>query len=238
MKEKYPKTYKSIINWLSKCSDEGNVITEEIVQAFLYGNPRFLYDYFDDMGYGIFPKGGEYKSRKQKKRHLFDEAFKHQERRTMSKEIPVEYETVRMPRTNENLHNNAREHSANIKAYVDELCESQAKAIKDDNKALRYNEGKLEWSLVDYQAFEPMVKVLMFGAKKYAPNNWKKGLELNKIMDSLMRHIVAIQSGEDIDPESSLPHIGHIQCNVMFYGHFFQKNGVKPVTNPVKEPAY
>lgn len=41
-------------------------------------------------------------------------------------------------------------------------------------KALRYNKNKLKWSYVDFPSLEPMVEVLMFGAEKYAPDNWKK----------------------------------------------------------------
>ena len=33
---------------------------------------------------------------------------------------------------------------------------------------LRYNTGKLKWSLVDYPSLEPLVKVLEFGAEKYS----------------------------------------------------------------------
>ena len=43
-------------------------------------------------------------------------------------------------------------------------------------KAERHNEGKIKWSLVPFRALEPMVQVLMFGAKKYSPDNWKKGM--------------------------------------------------------------
>lgn len=86
----------------------------------------------------------------------------------------------------------------------------------------RFNEGKLKWSLVDWDAFEEMVRVLMFGAKKYDAHNWKKGLKVTEIVESLQRHVNAIMRGEDIDPESGLPHIGHIQCNVMFLGYMFK----------------
>lgn len=80
----------------------------------------------------------------------------------------------------------------------------------------RNNKGKLRWSLVPQSALEPMVRVLEFGAEKYEPNNWKKGLDIVEICESLKRHLDAFMEGEDNDPESKLPHIGHIQCNAMF----------------------
>lgn len=83
----------------------------------------------------------------------------------------------------------------------------------------RYNEGKLQWSLVDYESLKPMVRVLMMGAKKYAPHNWKKGLPITEIFDSLQRHLIAFMSGENDDPESGISHLGHIMCNVMFMQH-------------------
>lgn len=87
----------------------------------------------------------------------------------------------------------------------------------------RKNQGKLKWSLVDFPSFEPMVRVLEFGAAKYAAHNWKKGLKITEVIDSLMRHLTALNDGEDNDPESGLPHIGHIQCNAMFLA-FMLKN--------------
>ena len=83
-------------------------------------------------------------------------------------------------------------------------------------KAERFNDDKLKWSLVHFPSFEGMVKVLEFGAKKYSPHNWKKGLKKEEVIESLLRHTFAILNGELNDPESGLPHSGHIQCNTMF----------------------
>ena len=82
--------------------------------------------------------------------------------------------------------------------------------------AERFNDGKLKWSLVDFNAFAPMVRVLEFGAEKYAAHNWKKGLPVTEVCESMLRHIHAVLDGEDIDPESKLPHTGHILCNGMY----------------------
>ncbi len=80
----------------------------------------------------------------------------------------------------------------------------------------RNNDGKLQWALVDWKALEPMVQVLEFGANKYAPHNWRKGLPYTKVCESMLRHIYAFMDGQDKDPESGLHHVGHILCNAMF----------------------
>lgn len=86
----------------------------------------------------------------------------------------------------------------------------------------RKNLNKLKWSLVSYKALEPMVEVLMFGAKKYSANNWKKGLKYTETLESMQRHINSFLEGEDIDPESGLPHVGHILCNAQFLSYMYQ----------------
>jgi hypothetical protein len=85
--------------------------------------------------------------------------------------------------------------------------------------ATRHNEGKLKWSLVDFKSLEPMVRVLEFGAEKYEIDNWKKGLKVTEICESLLRHIHSFLEGENNDSESGLPHLGHIQVNAMFLSY-------------------
>lgn len=80
----------------------------------------------------------------------------------------------------------------------------------------RFNEGKPKWSLVPQSSLIPMVQVLEFGAKKYGAYNWTKGLSIKETCESLKRHLDAFMEGEDIDSDSGLSHIGHIQCNALF----------------------
>lgn len=91
-----------------------------------------------------------------------------------------------------------------------------------EEKGLRYNEGKRKWSLVHFKSLEPMIEVLEFGAKKYAPDNWKKGFDQKEILESLQRHLAKLFDGEEIDSESGLHHIGHIMCNAMFYSYYIK----------------
>ena len=90
-------------------------------------------------------------------------------------------------------------------------------------KALRFNQGKPRLSLVSFLAMTGLARVLEFGAIKYAPWNWTKGMPVDQVLDCLLRHTAAIQRGEELDPESGLPHIDHLQCNAMFLSHFYHE---------------
>ena len=94
-------------------------------------------------------------------------------------------------------------------------------SLPPSNLAERFNDNKIKWSLVSWKALEPMVKVLMFGANKYSPNNWQKGLKYSEISESLQRHLYAFMEGEENDPESKLSHLGHLMCNAMFLSWMF-----------------
>ncbi len=97
--------------------------------------------------------------------------------------------------------------------------------------ALRYNEGKVQYSMIDLGCFEYTARVLEFGAKKYARDNWRKGMKTSSIIDSLLRHIARLQAGEVIDPESGLPHLGHIGCNIMFLGNDKNEQDIQVLPN-------
>lgn len=92
-----------------------------------------------------------------------------------------------------------------------------------NNTGDRHNSGKPEVSMVleAPEAIKGCARVLEFGKKKYSRGNWKKGLHYNGIVDSLMRHVIAFQNGENLDPETNLPHTDHIMCNALFLSQMF-----------------
>jgi hypothetical protein len=76
--------------------------------------------------------------------------------------------------------------------------------------------GKLPYELLPEDAIEEVVKVLQFGAKKYAPHNWEKGISFRRIYAAIRRHGVAVMRGEDNDPETGLSHWAHLTCEGLF----------------------
>jgi hypothetical protein len=61
-----------------------------------------------------------------------------------------------------------------------------------------------------------------FGAKKYAAWNWAKGMPWSVPGACIKRHAVAIFSGESLDLESGVPHLGAIGCNLVMLMHFVE----------------
>lgn len=93
---------------------------------------------------------------------------------------------------------------------------------KKNPEAIKFDDGKIDWSLVPMESLEGMVKVLMFGAKKYSEWNWAEGggFKWSRVLSSTFRHLFAFMRGEDNDPESGLSHIYHAQCNMLFMAHY------------------
>jgi hypothetical protein len=82
-----------------------------------------------------------------------------------------------------------------------------------DHKGSKNDSGKAPLHMIPEEALTGMAEAFDFGAKKYERFNYKKGIEITRITDSLRRHTLAYLRGEDIDPESGLHHTKHILAN-------------------------
>ena|ERR1700677_4301727 len=84
--------------------------------------------------------------------------------------------------------------------------------LNEPEKALKFDEGKPDLSQVSPELMEHVALVRMFGEKKYARNNWKKGFKVTRSLAAALRHIFAVLRGELYDPESGLYHVAHAIC--------------------------
>lgn len=82
--------------------------------------------------------------------------------------------------------------------------------------------GKPPVDLISPYAILGTATVLGFGAIKYAPNNWRKGLAWTRILGAIGRHYLELMLGKDIDSESGLPIVDHLACEVMFLQEFYR----------------
>jgi hypothetical protein len=65
-------------------------------------------------------------------------------------------------------------------------------------------------------AWDECAAVFDYGRKKYAAWNWAKGMAWSIPIACATRHILfGLARGEVNDPESGLPHRGHVLCNVV-----------------------
>lgn len=97
---------------------------------------------------------------------------------------------------------------------------------------LKKDYGKVTWHLMPMKAVAEIVKVLMFGAKKYAPEGWKELIhDRGRVENALMRHIIAHKEGEVLDKETGLPHMAHAGCNIIFLLWFWLEDQKKIIPN-------
>lgn len=110
------------------------------------------------------------------------------------------------------MHNNL--HAA-VKAIVVRRPQDVAPIVstagghKDDT-------GKLPMGLLPREPLEQVAAILAYGAKKYGAHNWRQGISVQRNIDAALRHIFKANEGEDLDPESNLPHFAHALCDLMF----------------------
>lgn len=84
------------------------------------------------------------------------------------------------------------------------------------SKGTKYDDEKPDHSLFSEDWLDEVAKVLTFGKKKYAADNWRSGIEQRRLIAAARRHLNSYSRGEDLDPESGLPHLAHASCCLMF----------------------
>ena len=97
----------------------------------------------------------------------------------------------------------------------------------DAHGGLKHDGGKPRWSLLMRgcaDALQAVVRVLTFGAQKYADDSWQ-GVQngQQRYRDALYRHMNAIERGELVDDESGESHWAHVATNALFLYELHKK---------------
>ncbi|MGO1190294.1 dATP/dGTP diphosphohydrolase domain-containing protein [Vibrio casei] len=90
---------------------------------------------------------------------------------------------------------------------------AQLEASQLPNSGMKHDSDKPRYDLLPPLAVDEMAKVMTFGAKKYAPNNWQKvDNPIERYTAALLRHTFAMMRGETHDKETGLLHSAHAMC--------------------------
>lgn len=84
--------------------------------------------------------------------------------------------------------------------------------------------GKARWDLLPFDALDEVAIVLKYGAEKYAPRNWEKGMAWGRLLGAALRHLASWSIGREYDPESKLPHLSHAACCVLMLLALHKRN--------------
>lgn len=89
---------------------------------------------------------------------------------------------------------------------------------------------------LDPHALRAVAEVAGYGTEKYARYNYLKGYDWSLSFDALQRHLLAFWAGEDNDPESGLPHLGHAAWHCLAMLAFSQRR-VGTDDRPTSSPS-
>lgn len=94
---------------------------------------------------------------------------------------------------------------------------------KIKGEGVKHDQGKLDLTLIPPVLLEETARVLMHGAAKYDRHNWVSVPDApHRYAAALLRHVLAWQKGERLDPDSGLPHLAHASCCIAFLLAFAQ----------------
>lgn len=99
------------------------------------------------------------------------------------------------------------------------MPEPQEQTSRDDVIAVQGHKddaGKSRLDLVPPEAVFALGDVLGFGATKYKPRNWEKGINYGRVFGAAMRHLWAWWRGEQKDPETGFSHLWHALTCIAF----------------------
>jgi hypothetical protein len=89
--------------------------------------------------------------------------------------------------------------------------------MTESTPGAKFDNGKDRWDLLPFGAVRQVVRVLTYGAFKYAPNNWQLVQNAReRYAAAALRHFAAWHGGEILDGESRLPHLAHAACCLLF----------------------
>jgi hypothetical protein len=87
---------------------------------------------------------------------------------------------------------------------------------QNKNQEIKQDDGKIDYTLLDWGAIRKLVEVREYGVKKYNKRDSWQEVSKERYIKALLRHVIAYADREENDKESGLNHLAHAMCNCMF----------------------
>ena len=93
------------------------------------------------------------------------------------------------------------------------------------NPGVKHDQGKPDYTLLPLKTLEGVVRVMEFGVKKYARDDWKRLPDgYNRYLAAHLRHMAEVlEDPKHIDYESGLLSYDHALCDLIFARRFLNE---------------
>lgn len=96
-----------------------------------------------------------------------------------------------------------------------ELIDEVEQGHKESNEKLEY---ELDWDFI-----KQVAERMSTNKGKYSSYNWKKSMDIEKLKQSLFRHVIEVMKGNYQDEEREHGHLEALVCNAMFINYQLKK---------------
>lgn len=94
--------------------------------------------------------------------------------------------------------------------------------IKESEQGYKESSEKLEYEL-DWDFIKQVAERMSTNKGKYSAYNWKKSMDIEKLKQSLFRHVIEVMNGNYQDEEREYGHLEALVCNAMFINYQLKK---------------
>jgi len=81
--------------------------------------------------------------------------------------------------------------------------------------AMRFNSGKMPFSMLPLDALVEITRVYLIGGIKYERDNWLKGMSWTDMIDCAERHFILWRMGLHRDPDTGCHHLALCAWNII-----------------------
>lgn len=110
--------------------------------------------------------------------------------------------------------------SDNVKVTNSRFIREYFKLVEE--QGYKESNDKLEYEL-DWDFIKQVAERMATNKGKYYAYNWKKSMDIEKLKQSLFRHVIEVMNGNYQDEEREYGHLEALVCNAMFINYKLKK---------------